>query len=84
MALNIKNDEAHRLASELAEQNDTTLTDAVTSALRETLERGRRTADIEAVLAAVSEIQHFVADLPDRDPRSPDEILGYDDRGLPN
>jgi len=30
----------------------------------------------------VAEIQRFVAELPDRDPRSPEEILGYDEEGL--
>jgi hypothetical protein len=34
MALNIKSDEAHRLARELAEARGTTLTEAVTDALR--------------------------------------------------
>lgn len=33
--------------------------------------------------ADVTDIQAFVASLPDRDRRPPDEILGYDDFGLP-
>jgi antitoxin VapB len=39
MSLNIKNQEAYRLASELAELTGETLTKAVTEALRERLER---------------------------------------------
>jgi hypothetical protein len=37
----------------------------------------------DALLVDVSKIQAFVASLPDRDTRSADEILGYDDFGLP-
>ena len=84
MALNIKSDEAHRLAKELAELNESSLTDAVTSALTESL-RARRGpgAGVEALLESVSQIQRLVAEVPDRDTRGPDEILGYDERGLP-
>ena len=39
MSLNIKNEEAHRLARELAQRNGETVTMAVTIALRERLER---------------------------------------------
>jgi antitoxin VapB len=83
MALNIKNEEAHRLASELAEARGTSLTEAVTGALRETLRRTAEPADEDLLRAEVTAIQRFVADLPDRDTRAPDEILGYDDFGLP-
>jgi hypothetical protein len=40
-------------------------------------------AGLEALLAEVAQVQALVADLPDRDVRSPEEILGYDERGLP-
>ncbi len=43
MGLNIKNDEANRLAHELAEVTGESLTTAVTIAVRERLERLRRT-----------------------------------------
>jgi antitoxin VapB len=39
MSLNIKNPEAHALAARLAKKTGETLTDAVTTALRERLER---------------------------------------------
>lgn len=83
MALNIKNDEAHDLAKRLADVSGTSLTEAVTTALRRTLERDTRSDDAEVLLREVSDLQRFVADLPDRDCRSPDEILGYDASGLP-
>jgi hypothetical protein len=34
------------------------------------------------LIAEVAALQQFVADLPDRDRRSADEILGYDESGL--
>jgi hypothetical protein len=44
MHLNIRNDEAHKLATELAEMTGESLTSAVTLALRERLARERRRA----------------------------------------
>ena len=84
MALNIKNPEIHRLAQELAERTGESLTKAVTTALQERLSRLRRQAQPRGAMAAVAEIQIFVAALLDRDRPSADEILGYDDHGLPS
>jgi hypothetical protein len=39
---------------------------------------------LDAILAEVAEVQAFVADLPDRDTRTAEEILGCDDAGLPS
>ena len=83
MALNIKSDEAHRLAKQLAEVTGTSLTAAVTSALERTLSAETQSVGSAVLLAEVEEIQSFVADLPDKDPRTVDEILSYDDTGLP-
>ncbi len=84
MALNIKNEEAHRLARELAEATGSSLTEAVTVALRQMLSSETQSQEPDLLLQEVAEIQCFVADLPDRDPRSPEEILGYDAAGLPD
>jgi len=83
MALNIKNPEAHRLAQELAEATGNSLTDVVTEALRESLTAHRQKDTFEMLWAEVEEIQRFVVDLPDLDTRPADEILGYDQQGLP-
>ena len=83
MALNIKNPEAHRLAREVADATGESLTEAVTVALRERLASLQRREQPAGLEAAVAEIQDFVAALPDRDCRSADEILGYDEHGLP-
>jgi antitoxin VapB len=83
MALNIKNKETHRLAQELAEETGESLTEAVTVAIRERLaslqQHGRRAE----VRRSVREIQAFVRRLPEREARPADEILGYDEFGLP-
>jgi antitoxin VapB len=83
MALNIKNPEAHRLAHELAEATGGSLTEAVTDALRDSLAAIHRASSFEVLWAEVKEIQDFLSGLPDRDTRSPEGILGYDDQGLP-
>jgi len=83
MALNIKNPEAHRLAQELADSTGATLTDAVTEALRERIASLRRAEPVAVLIEEVREIQAFVAQLPDRDDRSPEELLGFDEWGLP-
>jgi len=82
MALSIKSDEADRLARELAATTGESLTDAVTGALRERLERerARRTVDFQRQLRRLAE---DVERIPVIDDRTTDAILGYDEQGLP-
>lgn len=83
MALSIKDSEADRLARELAARTGETLTEAVVVALRERLTRvaGRsRSVPLREELAA---IRRRCAALPVLDGRTADDVLGYDDRGLP-
>jgi antitoxin VapB len=82
MALSIKNPEAERLARELARTTGESLTQAVTAALRERLvrETGRDDATLERDLR---QIQEEFKRLPVLDDRTPDEIIGYDEHGLP-
>ncbi|MGH7708159.1 MAG: type II toxin-antitoxin system VapB family antitoxin [Vulcanimicrobiaceae bacterium] len=83
MALSIKHPEADRLARALADETGEGLTEAVTTALRERLDRIRRTK--RAGLAErLLEIGRRLSAAPVLDAREPDEILGYDERGLPN
>lgn len=84
MPLNIKNPEVERLAQELAAATGQSLTGAVLVALRERLATLKRPRDRAVLNEEVAQIQAFVASLPDRDTRTPDEILGYDDFGLPS
>jgi antitoxin VapB len=82
MALTIKPDEADRLAPELAGLTQESLTDAVTIALRERLERVQqeRRRDLEGRLRRL--IDEYQA-LEVEDARTDDEIVGYDQNGLP-
>ncbi len=80
--LNIKDAEAHALAAELAKIEGKSLTQVVKEALREKLERDR---DRRGGLAdRLLEIGAQCAALPVLDPRSADEIIGYDEFGVPN
>ncbi len=83
MALNIKNPEAERLARELAEATGENITQAVTAALREQLIRKTGRVRDVTLREDVRRIQERVAKLPVLDDRSPDEIVGYDEHGLP-
>ena len=82
MALSIKDDETDRLARELAKATGESLTEAIRKSLRQRLERERlrRRADLSV---RVRRIQDRLARLPVCDRRSGDEIIGYDEHGLP-
>ncbi|HYD54610.1 MAG TPA: type II toxin-antitoxin system VapB family antitoxin [Gemmatimonadaceae bacterium] len=83
MALNIKNPRADALAHELARETGESLTDAVLGALEMRLAAVRGAKRQRSLYADVARIQAFVREQPVRDARRPDEILGYDDTGLP-
>jgi antitoxin VapB len=84
MALSIKSREADQLARELADATGETITDAVVSALRERLARERRRRENrDLLLADIRAIADHCAALPVLDARSEDEILGYDENGIP-
>ena len=80
MTLKIDNPESDRLARELAKVTGEPIEEAVTNALRDQLAKKR---EIARKLDAIHKIQERVAALPILDPRSDDEILGYDENGLP-
>jgi antitoxin VapB len=66
MDLSLKDAETDRLAREVAKLTGESLTEAVRKALAERLE----------------EIALHCASLPSYDTRSPDEIVGYDEKGM--
>jgi antitoxin VapB len=84
MALNIKHRQADTLARKLAETTGQSITGAVINALRQQLRRetGRRSVRrLEEELRAIS---HRCSRLPDHDTRSAEEIIGFDEHGIPN
>lgn len=83
MALNIKDPTADRLVRELAATTGESITTAVTVAVRERLERIGRMAPAEVRKQRLTEIALRAAARPRLDDRTDDEILGYDEHGLP-
>jgi antitoxin VapB len=83
MALNIKDPTADRLVRELAETTGESITTAVTVAVRERLDRIGRMAPADVREREINRIALRAASRPVLDDRSPDEILGYDEHGLP-
>ncbi len=86
MALSIKNREVEELARELARLTRKPITEAVRDGLRREVERAKVAAasspvpDLSERLLAIG---RSCASLPVLDSRTPDEILGYDENGLP-
>lgn len=83
MALSIKDPEADRLARELAAKTGETLTEAVVVALRERLARQTGRARVVPLREELAAIRQRCSALPVLDQRTADEIIGYDDEGLP-
>jgi antitoxin VapB len=85
MALNIRDPRAHQLAREVAQTAGETMTEAVVTALAERLERLRAEQALCRTRRAARLLAHgktFSA-LPVLDSRPLDEILDYDEVGLP-
>lgn len=85
MALSFKDPETEALARQVAKLTGESLTQTVKGALqdrlkREQILRGRRPLDREAIDAITA---HFQT-LPILDDRTDEEILGYDENGLPS
>ena len=83
MSLNIKNEQTHALARELAEITGESITGAVTVAVRERLERlqQRSRKGMAARLMAIG--KEYAANLPEPwRSLNPDELL-FDEKGMP-
>lgn len=78
--LYIKNPAAHELATKVSKKLGVTLTEAVIRSLQDQLRAKPRPIDWKKVEA----IQKEIAALPVLDSRTDDEILGYDEFGLPS
>jgi antitoxin VapB len=83
MPLSIKHPEADELARAVASETGESITEAVITALRERLARLRDRQSKRRLRDDIARIQSRYRRLPLRDRRSPEQILGYDERGLP-
>ena len=84
MALNIRNSKTEQLVETVAEQTGETKIMAVTVALEERLERIQRERSGRSLVDELNEIALRCASLPVLDDRSEDEIMGYNEDGLPS
>ena len=83
MPLNIKDADTHALAKRIAHLTGETLTKTVKHALEARLEQ---LEILKGTASRVDELNHIAlqcSKLPRRDQRSDEEIIGYDERGLP-
>lgn len=83
MPLSIKDPETERLARDLARQTGETITLATKRALEERLRRVAGLSRKTVLLEDLAAIRQRWAALPILDSRAPEEILGYDEHGLP-
>jgi antitoxin VapB len=83
MSLNIKSQAAEEAVRALVALTGESVTTAVQRAAEERLSRIRRTKPQGNLAAELLDISRRCAALPDLDKRTPEEILGYNEHGLP-
>jgi antitoxin VapB len=86
MAISIKSLETERLTRELASRTGESLTGAIQKSLEERLERLERLKQQRRSPLPSTQLEDIlrrVDQLPILDSRTPDEIVGYDEHGLP-
>jgi antitoxin VapB len=84
MTLNIKNPETHRLATELAKLTGETLTQAITQAVRERLERVSKQRQKATATELLAIGQRCAAHLHTPTTSVEHATLLYDEQGLPS
>jgi antitoxin VapB len=83
MALSIKDPETERLARTLAQLTGESITAATKRAIEERLRRVGGRSRRAALLEEMAEIRRRWSAMPVLDDRTLEEILGYDEHGLP-
>ncbi len=84
MPLNIKDLATERSVRALAEETGEGITVTIRKAVEDRLERVRRDKRSNRMKSDIIAIAQHCSSLPDLDKRSADEILGYDENGLPS
>lgn len=87
MGISIRHDEIERLIRQLADQRQSSMVQAIGMAVRNELERDGvvplTDEEIARRIAAIREIQDEIAKTPIDWSLTEDEILGYDEFGVP-
>ena len=83
MAMSIKNSEVETLARKVAAETGESLTEAIQRALEERWQKLQGKRRSRALHLQIDDLLRRVDSLPTIDSRPEDEILGYDQHGLP-
>jgi antitoxin VapB len=83
MSLSIKNAETEQLARRVADKTGESLTGAIQKSLEERLARLQASRRNRLRADQIAELLRRVDALPTRDTRPAEEILGYDEHGMP-
>ncbi len=85
MGISIKDPKAEELAKEVARKTGESIKEAVIRSLEERLQRISQKEsppqDPQNIFKEIMKISRECSSLPDLDSRSPEEILGYDEKG---
>jgi antitoxin VapB len=84
LPLNIKDPATERSVRALAAETGEGITLTIRKAVEDRLERVRRDKRSSRMKSDIIAIAKRCSSLPDLDARSADEILGYDENGLPS
>jgi antitoxin VapB len=83
MPISIKNAETEELARQLAKETGETITEVIKKSLQDRLQRVRGRRHARGLPEQVEDILQRLDALPTLDERPDDEILGYDQDGIP-
>jgi antitoxin VapB len=83
MPLSIKNKTTERLARQVANETGESLTEAIQKALQERWERLKTKRRRQILTSQLEDLLRRVDAMPVLDSRPADEILGYDEHGMP-
>jgi antitoxin VapB len=83
MPLSIKSLKTEQLAREIAAKTGESITGTIEKALEERLDRINRDRGRQNLMSQLEEILQRMDRLPILDSRTPEEIIGYDEHGLP-
>lgn len=83
MPISIKNPETEGLAREIAKETGESITEVITKSLRERMQRLHGRRRVQPLEERMADLLQRLDALPTLDTRSEDEILGYDDSGIP-
>ena len=83
MPLRIKNQETERLARQVASEAHESITEAIQNSLAERWERLKRKRHNRLLAGQLDDLLRRMDALPTLDSRPEEEILGYDQHGMP-